>query len=358
MKWVAERTESFVCDYQGRDGSVDAELALDEDGNFLAVRVRGYANIGAFPSAFGPAIQTMNIVKNLPSLYRTPLIEVSVKCVVTNTVPTHAYRGAGRPEGNYYMERLVEAAARELGVDPIELRRRNLISATEIPFDAASGLTYDSGDFHATLDQALAAADKDGFAGRRKESAARGRLRGFGLACYLEVTAGPGKEMGGIRFAPDGGVTIITGTLDYGQGHASTFAQIIVDRLGVPFERINLVQGDSDELLAGGGTGGSRSTMASGTAIVSAAAEVIERGRAVVSHVFETAVEDIVFDAGIFKVAGTDRQMRLNDVHTWLTEQRDIPDDLPRDLNVAQVVATPPSSFPNGGRITPRLWPL
>lgn len=348
VKWVAERTESFVSDYQGRDACVDAELALDEQGNFLAVRVEGYANIGAYPSAFGPAIQTMNIARNLPSLYRTPAIGVSVKCVVTNIVPTHAYRGAGRPEANYYMERLVDAAAREHGFDAIELRRRSLIPATEMPFKAASGLTYDSGDFRAVLDAALAAADWSGFADRRKKSGTRGRLRGIGLACYLEVTAPAGKEMGGIRFEPDGGVAIMTGTLDYGQGHASTFAQILVDRLGLPFDQIRLVQGDSDALLFGGGTVGSRSVMASGTAILSAANEVIERGRAIAGHLLETAVDDIDFDAGTFTVSGTDRQISLNDIRSWLDESKATPADLPLSLDSAQVVDTPPSSFPNG----------
>ncbi len=348
IKWAAERTESFVSDYQGRDGSVYAELALDTDGTFLAIRVEGFANLGAYPSAFGPAIQTVNIVKNMPSMYRTPLIEVAVKCVVTNTVPTHAYRGAGRPEGNYYMERLIDAAAAEHGFDPVELRRRNLIPPAAIPFEAASGLTYDSGDFPALLDKTLDLADRDGFAVRRTDSEARGKLRGFGLACYLEVTAPPGKEMGGLEFGEDGSITLVTGTLDYGQGHASTFAQIVAERLGVPFNRIRLVQGDSDRLLIGGGTGGSRSVMATGTAIVGAVEKVVERGRAIAGHIFETAMEDIVFEAGVFTVAGTDRQMSLDDVCGWLREQRELPKGLPASLDVADIYDTPPSSFPNG----------
>ena len=347
-KWTAERTESFVSDYQGRDGSVQAELALDKDGNFLAIRVQGFANLGAYPSGFGPAIQTLNIVKNMPSLYRTPLIEVAVKCVVTNTIPIHAYRGAGRPEGNYYMERLVDTAAREHGFDVIELRRRNFIPGSALPFRAASGLIYDSGDFDTLLDKAVAIADRDGFADRRAASEARGKLRGFGLASYLEVTAAQGREMGGLQFGDDGSVTIITGTLDYGQGHAATFAQILADKLGVAFNKIGLIQGDSDRLLFGGGTGGSRSVMATGTALVGAADEVIARGRAIASHVLEAAVEDIVFEAGTFCITGTDRRMTLNDVRVWLSRQSALPEGLPDSLDVADIYETPPSSFPNG----------
>src|SRR5918996_3409816 len=264
VRWRDERTESFLSDQHGRAAITEGELALDADGNFLAVRIRSIGDMGAYLTSFGPAVATVSIQKNLPSVYRTPCMAISTRCVFTNTTPTGPYRGAGRPEANYYMERLVDAASRETGRDPAALRRQNLIPADAMPYAAVSGLEYDSGDFAAVLDAGLDKADWTGFADRRKGSQARGLLRGRGLACYLEVTAPPGKEMGGIRFEPDGRVTIVTGTLDYGQGHASAFAQVLCERLGVPFELIDLVQGDSDQLLVGGGTGGSRSIMASG----------------------------------------------------------------------------------------------
>ena len=218
-----------------------------------------------------PLMGTGNFVKNVQSNYATPLIEVNTKCVVTNTTPVSAYRGAGRPEGNYFFERLLEQAAKETGRSAIELRRINHIRPDAFPFKASTGSVYDSGDFSAILDQALQAADWDGFEARKAASKAQGKLRGRGIGNFLECTAPPMKEQGEIRFEPDGTVTIITGTLDYGQGHWSAFAQVLHTHLGVPFDAIRLVQGDSDLLVAGGGTGGSKSLMASGAAIVEAA---------------------------------------------------------------------------------------
>src|SRR6266481_579278 len=277
VKWTDERSESFLSDHHGRDHIRTAELALDREGNFLAVRLTGYGNAGAFLNPPLPA--TTNAVKNVIGVYRTPLVEVSSKVVITNTTPVGAYRGAGRPEGNYYIERLIDTAAAEMGIDRLALRRRNHIAPAAMPYKAPSGMVYDSGEFTAVLDKAVAAADWDGFTGRKRESAARGRLRGRGIGSYLEVTAPPSKEMGGIRFEADGGVTMISGTLDYGQGHASPFAQVLVDRLGLPFDRFRLLQGDSDELLAGGGTGGSRSMLVAGQAFVEASERVIAKGK-------------------------------------------------------------------------------
>jgi carbon-monoxide dehydrogenase large subunit len=287
VKWTDERSESFLSDSHGRDHEMTTELALDVGGKFLALRVTGYGNLGAWLSNATIIPPTMNTVKNIIGVYATPLIEVSTKCVFTNTTPVGAYRGAGRPEGNYYMERLVEAAAREMGIDRLELRRRNHIQPEQMPYRAPSGMLYDSGEFPAVMDRALIAADWDGYAARQAASRARGKVRGRGIGHYLEVTADAGNEMGGIRFEPDGSVTIITGTLDYGQGHASPFAQVLTERLGVPFEKIRLLQGDSDELIAGGGTGGSRSMMQSGGAIIAASDIVIEQGRQAAAHFLE-----------------------------------------------------------------------
>src|SRR5256884_1928734 len=283
VKWADERSGSFVSDSHGRDHELTAELALDADGNFLAVRITNFGNMGAFLSPVAPMPSTLNIVKNAQNVYRTPLIEVSTKCVFTNTSHVSAYRGAGRPEGNYYMERLVDAAAAEMGIDRLALRRRNQIKPRELPIKTASGSNYDSGDFPGVLKHALEVADAKGFARRKRESRKRGKVRGLGVGSFLEVTAPPSKEMGGLRFEADGTVTIITGTLDYGQGHAAPFAQVLSEKLGVPFDRVRLLQGDSDELLTGGGTGGSRSMYASGTAIVEAARKVIEQGREIAS---------------------------------------------------------------------------
>src|ERR1700761_7037735 len=264
-----------MSDSHGRDHEMTAELALDEQGKFLALRVTGYGNLGAWLSNATTIPPTLNTVKNIIGVYNTPLIQVSTKCLFTNTTPVGAYRGAGRPEGNYYMERLVETAAREMGIDKVELRRRNHIQPEQMPYTAPSGMTYDDGAFPAVMEKALRAADWDGYPARQAASRARGKVRGRGIGHYLEVTADAGNEMGGIRFETDGTVTIITGTLDYGQGHASAFAQVLTDRLGVPFDRIKLLQGDSDQLLAGGGTGGSRSMMQSGGAILEAS-DIVE----------------------------------------------------------------------------------
>ena len=348
VKWTSDRSESFLADQAGRDHDMTAELALDADGRFLAVRIDGYGNMGAYVGQVSPVAATLNIVKNVTSVYRVSALEVSSKCVFTNTSPVSAYRGAGRPESNYYMERLVDTAARETGIDRIELRRRNHIPADAIPYDACSGLTYDSGDFTALMEQAVRFADWDGFAARKAESRARGKLRGLGLGDYLEVTAPPANEMGGIRFEDDGTVTVITGTLDYGQGHWTAFAQVLHSRIGVPFEKIRLLQGDSDELIAGGGTGGSKSIMASGAAIVEAGDKVIEAGRQIAGHLLEAAVPDIEFRAGRFSIAGTDRSIGIMEIAEKLRAGVELPADVPHTLDVQHVHKASPSAFPNG----------
>jgi len=289
VKWTDDRSGSFLSDQHGRDHDFTGELALDKDGTFLAVRLTGFANVGAYLANVGPLMGSMGVTRNLAATYRTPLIEVETKVMFTNTSPVGAYRGAGRPEANYFMERLIETAARGMGLDSVEVRRRNQIRPEEMPYKTASGTTYDSGEFSALLDKALKLADVDGFAARKAESKARGKLRGMGIGDYLEVTAPPTKEMGGLRFEPNGDVTIITGTLDYGQGHASPFAQVLTEKLGIPFGRIKLIQGDSDLLIAGGGTGGSKSIMASGAAIVEASEKSIDQGKKIASVVLEAS---------------------------------------------------------------------
>ncbi|MDO9713272.1 xanthine dehydrogenase family protein molybdopterin-binding subunit [Paracraurococcus lichenis] len=351
VKWTDARTESFLSDSHGRDHEMTCELALAADGRFLALRVTGYGNLGAWLSNATVIPPTLNTVKNIIGVYATPLVEVSTRCLFSNTTPVGAYRGAGRPEGNYYMERLVETAAREMGIDSLELRRRNHIRPGQMPYRAPSGMVYDDGDFPTVLAKALRAADWAGYAARRAESEAQGRLRGRGVGQYLEVTADAGNEMGGIRFEPDGSVTIITGTLDYGQGHASPFAQVLAGRLGIPFDRIRLLQGDSDEMLAGGGTGGSRSMMQSGGAILEASDLVVERGKRLAAHRLEVDTADVEFHQGRFTVVGTDIGVSILELASWVRSAEDLPDDLPRTLDVSHVFKGVPSAFPNGCHI-------
>ena len=350
VRWRDDRSDSFLGDAAGRDIHVDGELALDADGRILAMRLTGVANMGAFVSGVGPLPGSTNILKNGASLYRIPAAFVNMRCVLTNQNPVAAYRGAGRPDGNLFTDRLVDAAARETGRDPAEFRRLNLLRPDELPYTAVSGQVYREGEFEAVLDKALAAADAAGLAARRADSEARGLVRGFGVASYLEATAPPGKEMGGIRFEADGRITFITGTKDYGQGHEGTYAQVLGEKLGVSYDRIGLLQGDSDALLHGGGTGGSRSLMASGKAAVEAADAVIEKGRTAAAHYLEAAVADIEFGGGLFRVAGTDRAIALHDLAARMKAEP-VPGEGLDSLDVGLVVETPPSAFPNGCHI-------
>jgi carbon-monoxide dehydrogenase large subunit len=352
VKWTDERSGSFVSDHHGRAQDMVIEIAFDENAHILAMRLTGYGDMGGYLAQFGPLLPTGNQVKNIASIYRTPLIEVATKCVFTNTNFVSAYRGAGRPEGNYYVERALDLAASELGIDRLDLRKRNIIRKSDLPFKTASDMTYDCGDFLGVLKQALDAADYSGFNKRRRESKKHGLLRGLGIGCYLEVTAAPGKELGAIHFEPDGTVTIVTGTLDFGMGHATTYAQILSDLLGIPFDRIRLVEGDSDRMAFGGGSGGSRSVMFVGTALSESAAIVIDRGKQIASHVLEASVNDIEFENGRFVIAGTDRSIGLIELAARLRAGLKLPDGVPSSLDVDHVVKDPvPSAFPNGCHI-------
>jgi aerobic carbon-monoxide dehydrogenase large subunit len=269
--------------------------------------------------------------------------------VFTNTSHVSAYRGAGRPEGNYYMERLIDTAAAEIGIDRVALRRRNQIRPQDLPCKTASDMTYDSGDFAALTKHALDLADGKGFAQRKRESRKRGRLRGLGVGNFLEVTAPPSKELADVAFNGDGTVTLITGTLDFGMGHATSFAQVLGEKLGIPVDKISLVQGDSDRLAAGGGSGGSKSLMHSGTAIVEAAAKIIEKGKEIASHVLEAAAADIEFSNGSFVIGGTDRAISLLELARLLRNGVKLPADAPPSLDVTHVSDGPgASTFPNG----------
>ena len=349
VKWTDERSESFLSDHAGRDHQRVAELALDKDGRFLAVRLSGTANAGAY--IYPPMPATTNAVKNVIDVYRTPAMEVNSKVVFTNTTPVAAYRGAGRPEGNYFMERLIDTAARELAIDPADLRRRNHIAPDQMPYKAPSGMNYDSGEFTAVLDKALKVADWEGFAARKAESAARNKLRGRGIGSYLEVTGPPSKEYGGIRFEEDGTVTMLSGTLDYGQGHATPFAQVLAAHVGIPFERFRLLQGDSDQLKVGGGTGGSRSALVASQAFLEAGDKLIEQGKQIAAHVLEASAVDIEFAHGRFTIAGTDRSIGILELADRIRGGLTLPADLPQSLDVSHISDNPPFSFPNGCHI-------
>ncbi|HEX6113907.1 MAG TPA: xanthine dehydrogenase family protein molybdopterin-binding subunit [Geminicoccaceae bacterium] len=313
VKWTGERSETFLSDVMGRDHVTVAELALDADGKILGMKVETTANLGAYSSLFGPFIPTGAALKVLPGVYDVKHLVYRVKGVLTNTTPVDAYRGAGRPESIYLVERLMDAAAREIGEDRAEFRRKNFIPASAMPFRTAAGETYDSGDFARVMDTALEAADWRGFARRKADAAARGVRRGIGMSYYIESTMGDPQEAAKIAFEDDGTVSVMVGTQSNGQGHETAYTQLVHDRLGVPFEKIRVVQGDTAKLKWGGGTGGSRSLTAEGMAIRDASDLVIERGKHYAAQEFETAATDIEFarEAGEFRVIGTDRRIDI-----------------------------------------------
>lgn len=347
VKWLDERSTSFLSDSHGRAQKIHAELALDAEGQFLAARLSGYGNLGAYITGVSPSPLSLNTGKNFSSVYRTPLMAVDIKTVLTNTTLMGAYRGAGRPEANYYMERLIDRAADEMGINRLTLRKRNFIKPNQMPFPASSGVTYDSGDFQAVFNKVLEISDHENFAKRKKESRKAGKLRGIAVGSYLEVTAPPSVELGKIVFDPDGTVQLVTGTLDYGQGHATPFAQVLCAQLGVPFESVKLVQGDSDVVHTGSGTGGSRSITASGMAIVEASKLVIEKGKRAAAHILEASEADIEFADGSFTIAGTDRSIDIMELAKRLHDGK-VPDGVPDSLDVDHTSDPVPSAFPNG----------
>ena len=327
VKWTAERSESFMSDAHGRDHVTVAEMALDAEGKFLALRVRTLANMGAYLSTFAPCVPTYLYATLLAGVYTTPAIYAEVKAVFTNTVPVDAYRGAGRPEATFLLERLVDICALEMGMDRVEIRRRNFIPASAFPYQTPVALQYDSGDYHASLDAALKAADWAGFEARRAEAKARGRLRGIGIstsieACGIAPSAVVGSlgaraglyEVANIRVNPTGSITVFTGTHSHGQGHETTFAQLVADRFGVPLSQVEIVHGDTARIPFGMGTYGSRSLAVGGSAMMKAADKIIAKGKRIAAHLLEADVADIEFKDGKFQVAGTDRAKTLAEI--------------------------------------------
>ena len=306
-----ERSEAFLCDTQGRDNITLGELAIDADGKFLALRTRNIANMGAYLSTFAPYIPTYAGTSVLSSVYNFKGVYAHVLGVFTNTMPVDAYRGAGRPEANYLVERLIDTAACELKVDRAELRRRNMVAPDAMPHSTPVGKTYDSGDFRVVLDTALARMDWAGFPARKAAAEKRGQRRGLGMAYYLEATGGDATERAEIRFAPDGFVDVYVGTQSTGQGHETAYIQLTSNRLGIDGEKIRVRQGDTDSIPVGGGTGGARSLYSEGQAILATTATVIEKGRHAAAEILEAATADIEFIDGNFTIAGTDRKIDI-----------------------------------------------
>ena len=365
VRWVASRAESFVADNQARDHLTHAELALDADGRFLALHVETFANLGAYVSTFGAAIPSAIYSALFAGGYRTPAIFVEVTGIFTNTTPTDAFRGAGRPEACYVLERLADRAAEKLGIDRAEIRRRNLIPPSAMPYKTPIGPTYDCGDFPKIFTRTLALADYDGFDKRRAQAARRGLLRGIGMACYVESSGvAPSRfagalgarvgfyEAASIRVEPDGAVRAMLGTHNHGQGHATTLAQILSSRFGVPVEKIEVVEGDTDAVPQGTGTFGSRSIAVGGSALDRAADKIIAKGKLIAAHLLEAAAGDVDFTDGAFVIAGTDRRMSFAAV----AQAAYVPHNFPLEtvepgLQETAVYDPPSFAFSNGAHV-------
>jgi len=339
VAWMATRSESFLSDQQARDTVTEAELAIDQKGKFLALRVKHIASMGAFIGVPGAHIQTNNFSRCFPGMYAIPRIQVDVRCVFTNTVPTGPYRGAGRPEANYALERLVEEAARVTGLDPVRLRRRNLIPQKQIPYKTAVGTTYDSGDFAPILDKALALAHYAEFKKRRRESFRRGKLRGIGVSCFLEHAGGTPTESASLLFE-DGRLVLGIGVQNTGQGHATVYPRLIAAKLGIPAAQISHRHGDTDLDLKGAPSVGSRSTMTVGSALYRAAELMLEKAKPIASGLLEAAESDVVYENGNFLVVGTDRRVSLFEVAARAKATGE-------GLDTKATVDTP-QTFPNG----------
>jgi carbon-monoxide dehydrogenase large subunit len=349
VKWNSERSEAFLSDTQGRDHVTTAELAFDADNRIIGMRVNTVASMGAYYYFFAPYIPTGAALKVLPGVYDVKALSYGVKGVFTHTVPVDAYRGAGRPESIYCVERIIEKAAVELGVDRTELRRINFIKPEQMPFKTAAGELYDTGEFAKVMDTCLAKSDWRGMAARKAKAKAEGKLRGIGMCYYIESTMGDPTEHATVRFEENGDITVLVGTQSNGQGHETAYAQVLHDRLNVPFEKIRIVQGDTGQIKSGGGTGGSRSLTAQGMAIRDASDGIIEKGKAFAAQIFEAAVADIQFDDGTFRVAGTDRDIGIMDLAAKARKM--VIPGMENGLDTSATTVLPAWTFPNGCHI-------
>jgi aerobic carbon-monoxide dehydrogenase large subunit len=348
IKWTCERHEAFLTDYQGRDLAVEAELALDAKGKFLAVRSTNLSNLGAYPASFVSLQKGMGL---LSGVYRIPAAYARGRAAVTNTVPTTPYRSAGRPEVIFVIERLIDLAADQLGIDPADLRRRNMIPPSAQPFRNPLGLTYDSGDYPQAMTRALALADWNGVKLRKREARKRGKRLGIGIANYIEVTSGNPRERAEITVRGDRTVELVMGTMASGQGHETSFAQLVTEWLGVPFESIGYVAHDTARVHAGGGSHSGRSMKLATTVVGKATDAIIEKGRRIAGHLLETGEADLEFAHGRYRVAGTDREVDLFDVAAAATARADLPEDLKGPLAGICDEVLPVASFPYGTQV-------
>ena len=352
VKWINERTESFLSDDHGRDHVTHAELGIDGGGKFVGLRVSTIGNLGAYVTATAALLHTIAYGTLTGGNYDIPAVHLDVKAVFTNATPLGAYRGVGYAESMNVMERLIEVAAQQTGIDALELRRRNFLRTDDGPFTNFYGVTVDSGTFTDTLDMALVQADVQGIDARKAESQAQGKLRGLGIAYYMEMTMGPPEECVDIRFEEDDRVILVTGTRSNGQGHETTFPQIVSAKLGVPFENIVFKQGDTDLIPTGGGHGGSRSTHMAGSALHHASESIVEKGRVIAAHTLEAAEADIEFVDGQYVVAGTDRSLDIMEVARISRDPERLPDDVePGGLDTFQEYQREASTFPNGAHV-------
>ena len=348
VKWTCERVEAFLTDYQGRDLAVEAELALDADGSFLAIRGRNLSNLGAYAASF---VSLQKGIGLMSGVYRIPAAWFHGLAAVTNTVPTTPYRSAGRPEVIFVLERLIDIAADEMGLDPVALRRRNLIPPAAQPFANPLGLTYDSGDYPAAMDKALELGDWAGFPARREAARARGRLAGIGVANYVEVTSGFPRERAEIRVQPEGRVELVMGTMDSGQGHATSFAQLLTEWLGVPFDSIDYVAHDTARVSAGGGSHSGRSMKLAATIIGAATDEIVAKGRAIAALLLQASPGDVAFDRGRFRISGTGREIDIFEIARAAATRTDLPAELSGALAAVSDQTIPVASFPYGAQV-------
>lgn len=364
IKWVAERGESFLADAHGRDHLTQVELAMDEAGRFTGLRVKTAANLGAYLSTFGSSVPTYLYGTLLAGQYKTPNIYVEVDGIYTNTAPVDAYRGAGRPEATYVVERVVEQAARELGKDPADLRRMNMIQPEDFPYETPVALTYDTGNYEASLDKALELINYAGFENRRRESAERGKRRGIGFACYIEACglapsklaielgAGVGLyESGEIRFNATGSVSVFTGSHSHGQGHETTFSQIVSEKLGVPYDQVEVIHGDTGRMEFGLGTYGSRSLAVGGSALYAAADKIIEKGRKIAAHMMEADLDSVSFDKGQFLVKDSNQSLSIQEVAFASYVPANYPEDLEPGLSEKAFYDPKNFTYPAGTHI-------
>jgi carbon-monoxide dehydrogenase large subunit len=348
VKWTCDRHEAFLSDYQGRDLFVEAELALDASGNFLALRGSNLSNVGAHTVSFVALAKGVGLMS---SVYRIPAACFRARAVMSNTPPTNPYRSAGRPEAMFVIERLVDLAAARCGFDRVELRRRNLVPPNIMPYANPLGVTYDSGDYPRAMNAALALGQWDGFAARRLEAAARGKRRGIAVANYVEFTTGAPREWTKVNVLPEGRVDVAIGTLSSGQGHQTSFAQLITDWLGVPLDCVRLIQGDTDIIPVGGGSHSGRSMRLAGIVIGKASDAVIAKGKRIAGHVLEADEHDIEFGAGRFTVKGTDRSLGIFDVAREAQQRVDLPDDLKGPLAAEGDETVQVGGYPFGSHV-------